>query len=76
MVIYKFFLFIFYYFNIAKSAVVGNPAPMPIGYWTSQKNKNMRTLLETFAKKSGFDFLVPSNWYKCKGEHFAKLKVN
>lgn len=57
------------------NASMKNSSPMPSRYWTNKKNRNMRSLLETFAKKSGFDFLVPSNWYKCKREDFYKLKV-
>eukprot|EP00026_Physarum_polycephalum_P003752 Phypoly_transcript_03766.p1 GENE.Phypoly_transcript_03766~~Phypoly_transcript_03766.p1 ORF type:complete len:436 (+),score=53.88 Phypoly_transcript_03766:986-2293(+) len=37
--------------------------PHPVGYWTSEKGKNMRKFFEEFAKKSNKDPLSSTFWY-------------
>lgn len=36
---------------------------MPQGYWLNNKGKNLRLILEKFAKSRNFDPLVAENWY-------------
>ena len=35
----------------------------PFGYWNEAEGKNMRSLLEQYAKQSHCDPLVAENWY-------------
>ncbi len=36
---------------------------MPQGYWRQDDGKNLRVILEKFAKKRNFDPLEPESWY-------------
>jgi hypothetical protein len=47
----------------------------PRGYWLSEKGKNLRALLEKFAKSRNFDPLVASNWYSVNFTTVAKFTV-
>ena len=63
----------FIYFS-DHSQVLSTP-PKPKAYWTSEKGKNMRLMLENFAKSNNFDPLVPDNWYSMTIQDFSRMKV-
>ena len=50
-------------------------APLPMGYWNSEKGKNMRAFFENFAKRNRFDPLVAENWYRFTRDAVAKVEV-
>eukprot|EP00026_Physarum_polycephalum_P004013 Phypoly_transcript_04030.p1 GENE.Phypoly_transcript_04030~~Phypoly_transcript_04030.p1 ORF type:complete len:625 (+),score=47.65 Phypoly_transcript_04030:223-2097(+) len=57
-------------FEAAKKEQQQGFAPKPKGYW----HKNLRAMLEQFAKKCLFDPLVPANWYSVRYKSVLEFK--
>jgi hypothetical protein len=47
----------------------------PLGYWTSEKGKNMRKFFEEFAKKNKKDPLNLATWYTVTKRAITQTKV-
>jgi len=47
----------------------------PVGYWTTEKGKNMRELFIKIAHERGFDPLLPHNWYSIPSSSLKEVKV-
>src|SRR5271163_174917 len=49
--------------------------PKPVGFWSSEKGKNMRQYLEKFIRAKNLDPFLASSWYHVNRPAFLKLKV-
>lgn len=47
----------------------------PLGFWNSEKSKNMRVLFEDIARKQHLDPLIPETWYPMSANSVKLLKV-
>lgn len=47
----------------------------PVGFWMSEKGRNMRRIFEKFAQSCGFDPLTAEDWYKVPRSVLLKLPV-
>eukprot|EP00026_Physarum_polycephalum_P002518 Phypoly_transcript_02525.p1 GENE.Phypoly_transcript_02525~~Phypoly_transcript_02525.p1 ORF type:complete len:833 (+),score=92.99 Phypoly_transcript_02525:54-2552(+) len=59
--------------NNASLTAIKAPAK-PVGFWSSEKGKNMRLYLEKFARSRNLDPLLASSWYSVNRRTFMKLK--
>jgi hypothetical protein len=69
------FCHILKYVTELSQKVVGTHAVVPVGFWTSEKGKNMRAEFEKFARSRNFDPLVAEGWYNVPGQAFLKSPV-
>lgn len=54
---------------------VPNFAAKPIGYWTSEKGRNMREFFENIARRRNLDPLVADTWYSISRSEIKDLQA-